>query len=104
MSHLLDTSMLGRVRSGVAAPWLRAWRTSQLAAFVTVLHGAWASAGARDRWRLPGVVAVTAATTHTALQLTVRPVGWWWTIVPGVALLFGVTAVVLSLTASGHHD
>ena len=43
-----------------------------------------------------GTVALTAAVTHIALVSTTAPVGGWWLILPGIAGVFGITAIALS--------
>ena len=101
---VLDASTLGRVRASGAAPWRRAWHTSRVAALVSGLRTGWTSGSGADRCRLSGLAAITAATTHVALQLTVRPVGWWWLIVPGSVLAFGIFAVGASVSAARGHD
>lgn len=100
----LDSSVLGRVRAGVAAPWRRAWHSSAAASWVTRTRDAWISTDVAVRWRVPGVTIAVAALTHGLLQLTVRPVGWWWTIVPAVALTFGLAVWLLSFTVTRHHE
>ena len=92
----LDHSLPGRVIGAVdrvltrAAPDSRAreaWRSAALP---------WASLDPLHRMRAIGGVAVSAAISHVALAFTMAPVGGWWLILPGIALVFGAAAITLS--------
>jgi hypothetical protein len=43
-----------------------------------------------------GTVMIAAALVHLGLAALRQPVGYWWLIVPGTALMFGLTAIGLS--------
>jgi hypothetical protein len=43
-----------------------------------------------------GTVMIAAALVHLGLAALRQPVGYWWLIVPGTALMFGLTAVGLA--------
>lgn len=84
--------MIGAARRAVAqaAPGSRAraaWHTASRS---------WTALPAIARMRVTGATAMIAAATHVALAATTAPVGGWWLILPGMVMLFGVSALALS--------
>lgn len=84
--------MIGAVRRAVAqaAPGSRAraaWKRASRS---------WAELVPIARMRATGATALIAGATHVALAATTAPVGGWWLILPGMVMLFGVTAMALS--------
>jgi len=92
----MDSSVVGRavvaVSRGIdgAAPASRAAQPIRKA--VTL----WSALAPLLRMQAIGAISLIAATAHLAMQMTARPVGWWWLILPGIAASFGVAALTIA--------
>ena len=101
---MMDRSLPGRlvvaVSRGIdgAAPDSRAARPLRQA------RAAWLALAPIQRLRAVGATALLAASVHVALQVTVRPAGWWWLILPGLLAALGLLALGLSFAGPARRD
>lgn len=96
----LDDSVVGRVLSRVTQLFFRAAAHSAGLRYLAHVRATWAACLPVERMRAIGATAVVAVMVHLAMMSSHPLVGWWWLVVPGLVLAFGVCAVVLSLLGS----
>ena len=92
----LEQSALGRVSMTVAAPFLVAARASRLVTLWRQWPLQWRALSAHAQMQAAGTMMIVATLVHIGLAAIRQPVGYWWLIVPGTALMFGLTALALS--------
>lgn len=69
--------------------------SSQILGRLRPLALSWSSAAPARRRMAGGVMLLSAATAHLGLMaLNAAPPGWFWMILPGIALAIGVTLVL----------
>lgn len=92
----LEQSALGRFTTAVSRPFAAAARTSRAIAAWQPVQEQWRALPAHDRMQAVGIIVTIAVLVHLGLATLRQPTGYWWLIVPGTALMFGLTAIVLS--------
>lgn len=96
MWRLVDDSTVGRMLAWFVQQCDRARPASRTNAGWRRAVGAWEAFGPAERMRLTGATVLVAAGVHVAQAASAQPVGGWWLILPGIAGVFGVTAITLS--------
>ncbi|HWI16573.1 MAG TPA: hypothetical protein VNT81_02410 [Vicinamibacterales bacterium] len=91
----LDASLIGRGASAATAAFRRADAESQLAQALRSV----AAQPPVARMRFVGVMTLVAAFVHVALMWPNRPIGFWWLIVPAIALTFGLLVTSVAMKA-----
>lgn len=76
------------------------WRASTTANAASAAIAAWSTARPREQQQSLGMISAVAAGTHIGLTLVqgARP-GWFWLLIPGMVLAFGLLLVVASRSA-----
>lgn len=100
----MDRSLPGRVVVAVSRGIDGAAPDSRAAQPLRVARSAWLALAPIQRMRVVGAVALTAALVHVALQVAVRPAGWWWLILPGLLAVYGAAALSLSFAGPAQRD
>jgi hypothetical protein len=94
--HVLEQSAFGRLMRSVSTPFANAARLSRTGIAWQGLRDEWRARRVEDRMQAVGTLVIVAAVVHLGLVTARRPVGYWWLIVPGTALMFGLTTLLLS--------
>lgn len=76
------------------------WRDSAVAGTVAAVNAEWSRASAPHHQRTIGFTLVMAVGTHVGFTLLqgARP-GWFWLVIPGMALAFGLVLLAASRSA-----
>jgi hypothetical protein len=87
---------MGRVMTAVSTPFVNAARDSRTAIAWRRLRDEWRALRVGDRMQTIGIFVIVAVLVHGGLGAAQRPVGYWWLIVPGTALMYGLATLLLS--------
>lgn len=93
----LDDSVVGRLLHRVTQLFFRAAAHSAGLRYLAHVRATWAEGLPVERMRAIGATAVVAVAVHLAMMSSQPLVGWWWLVVPGLVLTFGLCSLVLSL-------
>ncbi len=96
---IMDRSLAGRFVVAVSRGLDGAAPASRAAYPVRQMIAAWSVMSPAVQMRTVGATALIASVVHIAMQLTARPVGWWWLIVPGIVAMFGAAAITIAAFA-----
>jgi hypothetical protein len=92
----LDESAVGRLATSMSTPFATATPSSRVSIAWQGVQERWRSLRGHTQMETVGIVMIAAALVHLGLAALRQPVGFWWLIVPGTVLMFGLTAVGLS--------
>jgi len=93
-SHLQRSAVFSAIDRCVAGLY-HAVQSSQVLGRLRPLALSWDSAAPARRRMAGGVILLTAAAAHLGLMaLNTVPPGWFWMILPGIAIAIGVTLVM----------
>lgn len=92
----LEHSAVGRLAALVSMPFVTAARSSRSMSTWHRLQTQWRGLSADAQMLAVGTLMTVAALIHVALAAMRAPVGFAWLIVPCTALMFGLTAMLLS--------
>ena len=97
MDSFLQRSAVFSAIDRAVAGLYRAGQSSRILERVRPLARSWDSAAPARRRMVAGVILSSAAASHLSLMaLNAAPPGWYWMILPGIALAIGATLVASS--------
>ncbi len=94
----------GRLFALLTRPFINALPHSRATQSVRRIRAGWRHLPPGERMRLIGTAVVVAVAVHAIMTLARGAVGWWWVLLPGVALTFGCCALVLSFASRSSSD
>jgi hypothetical protein len=95
----LAESAIGRLAGALLRTVTAARASSTVVHWIDDALGAGRRLERSARWRLTGVAIIAAVATHVGLMSLRNPVGWLWLVIPGVAGVFAILLLALSVTA-----
>lgn len=97
----VQSSVIVRTADGWTRRLQAAWPASQAGRTLTWVAGAWSGDAWGARFQAIGTLLLMATITHLALTMVQGPrPGWFWLVIPGLAMAFGVLLLVASRSAS----
>ena len=73
------------------------WFTSQTGGAATAMRDAWSAESWKARYQAIGAVLLSASLLHVTLTVIQGPrPGWFWLVIPGMAMAFSVLLLVAS--------
>ena len=76
------------------------WLTSQTGRAATAMRDAWSAESWHDRYQAIGALLVSASLLHVTLTVIEAPrQGWFWLVIPLMAMAFGLLLLVASRSA-----
>lgn len=97
VERYVQSSVVIRTADGWTRRLQAAWSASQAGRAVTSITDAWSRDAWGARYQTIGTLLLVATLTHLALTTVQGPrPGWFWLVIPGMAMAFSVLLLVAS--------